>query len=91
MTWGDESPKMLQRFKEIALPEGTSTDPKDDVMRITKTVPTEKPTASASRGEQRKMGPSAGSVTVNHKLSPRHRGVVRRFFEDSKAALPVPK
>ena len=88
MTWGDEAPKMLNKFKEVELPKGTGKDPKDQIMGITKSAPTEKAGEVAPRGAQRNMDASAGSVTVNHKLSPRHRGVVQRFFEDPQ---PVPQ
>lgn len=83
LTWGDEATKNGVRFKEVELPPGEATDPKDEVLRVTRTAPTDKPAESAARGEQRKQDPAAGSVTVNHKLSPRHRGAVRRYFENS--------
>lgn len=83
LTWGDEATKNGVRFKEVELPEGELTDPKDDVLRVTRTAPTDKPAAAAARGEQRNHDPAAGSVTVNHKLSPKHRGAVRRYFEST--------
>lgn len=81
MTWGDESDDVGVKFKESVLPPGIQDDPKDDVLRVTQSAPEVDPATAISRGAARSTDPAAGRETWNRKLRPRHRDVVRKFFD----------
>lgn len=84
LTWGDESDKEGTKFKEVVLPKGFLDQPKDDLVGIQRTAPNEESPAAASRSARRDFDPSAGNATWNRKLNPRHRNVVRKFFDESR-------
>lgn len=82
LTWGDESDKVGTKFKEVVLPPGFLDQPKDEIVSVQKTAPNEETAANAPRSAQRLLDPAAGSATWNRKVSPRHRDVVRKYFDD---------
>lgn len=81
MTWGDESDEAGIKFKETVLPPGMEDQPKDDVIGVTKSAPEVDPASSQARGPSRDTDPTAGRETWDRTLRPRHRGVVRKFFD----------
>jgi hypothetical protein len=82
LTWGDESDAAGTKFKETILPPGMQDQPKEEVLGITKSAPEVDPAASQARGTARESDPTAGRETWDRTLRPRHRGVVRNFFDN---------
>lgn len=85
MTWGDESDEAGVKFKETVLPPGLMDDPKDDVLGITQSAPEVAPAESITRDSARAIDPAAGRETWNRTLRPRHRGVVRQYFDSGSS------
>ena len=81
ITWGDESDEQGVKFKETVLPPGLLDDPKNEVIGINPTAPEVAPADSAPRAAARAGDPSAGRETWNRRLRPRHRRVVRNYFD----------
>lgn len=81
LTWGDEADKQGAKFKEVVLPKGFLDQPKDEVLSVQTTAPTEEAAASAPRSDRRGDEAAAGQATWNRKLNPRHRNAVRRYFD----------
>ncbi len=81
MTWGDESDKKNSKFKEAVLPPGLLDLPRDEVIGITRSEPEVEPAESAPRGPRRLVDPASGSETWKRKVSPRHREVVKKYFD----------
>ncbi len=90
MVWGEESDLSNTKFKEVVLPPGTLEDPSDEVQGITYREPEVKPADSAARNPLRDSDPAAGKATWNRKLSPKHRDVVRKFFNSENRPAEVP-
>lgn len=65
------------------LPPGFKEDPKDEIAGFRRTAPEEDAAESAPRGARRDLGPSSGSETHKRTLRPRHRRVVRQYFDTS--------
>jgi hypothetical protein len=92
LTWGAESDKQGTKFKETVLPKGFLDQPGDQTVGIERTAPIEQPgEASVSRGA-REIGAASGDSTWRRKLNPRHRQIVREYFQDrtQKPASAVP-
>jgi len=81
LTWGDESEENGTKFKEVVLPPGTPDRPNKEVISQSASTPEVKPATSASRGALRAAGPETGRETWNRTLRPRHRAVVRNYFD----------
>ncbi len=81
MTWGDESNENNSKFKEVILPPGMVDQPRDDVLGVTHNEPEVAPSESAPRAPRRQIDPAAGLETWKRKVSPRHREVVRKYFD----------
>jgi len=82
LTWGEESDKEGTKFKEVILPPGFLDQPKDEIVGIQRTAPTDEPAAAAPRSASRQIDPSTGRETWDRRVSPRHRNVVRKFFSE---------
>lgn len=81
LTWGNESDKQGTKFKETVLPPGFLDQPKEEIVRIGRTAPEEEAAASAPRSTQRIIDATAGNTAWRRKLNPKHRAVVRKYFE----------
>ncbi len=81
MSYGDEASENGVKFKETILPPGFADKPKDEVVGTQLISPNEDPAATAAKGAQRAIDPSSGDATWSRKLSPKHRNVVRKFFD----------
>ena len=81
LTWGDESDEQGSKFKETVLPPGFQEDPKDEVRGVSLAPPDEEPADSAPRTVERDIEPASGRETWDRRLRPRHRDVVRKFFD----------
>lgn len=81
MSWGDEADDKGVKFKEVLLPPGFADKPKEEIAGIQLIAPNEEPVGTAAKGAQRNIDPSSGDTTWNRKLSPKHRNVVRKFFD----------
>jgi len=81
MTWGDESDEAGTKFKEVALPPGFLDDSENETLSTTLTAPDVDPAATAPRNSSRSSSSASGSDTWNRPLRPRHRSIVRRYFD----------
>lgn len=81
LTWGDESDLDGAKFKETVLPSGFNELPKDEIVRVDLTAPKTEEAAPSAKTAGREQGPASGRATWNRSLSPRHRDVVRKYFE----------
>lgn len=84
LTWGEESDEQGLKFKETVLPPGFQEDPGDDVLGVRLAPPEESPDASAPRAASRDTDPTAGRETWDRRLRPRHRDVVRQYFDSQE-------
>lgn len=81
MTWGDESDQNNAKFKEVLLPPGILDQPRDDVIGVTRSEPEVEPAESAPRAPRRLIDPASGAETWKRKVSPRHREIVKKYFD----------
>lgn len=81
LTWGEESSLDGTKFKETVLPPGFNESPKDEVVRVDLTAPKTEDTEASAKTGGRDQGPASGRAAWNRSLSPRHRDVVRKYFE----------
>lgn len=81
LTWGEESDEQGLKFKETVLPPGFQEDPKDDVRGVSLAPPEETPDAAAPRAGSREVDAASGRETWDRRLRPRHRDVVREYFD----------
>jgi hypothetical protein len=81
LTWGDESDAAGTKFKETVLPPGFNDSPKDEVVRVDLAAPQTEPEVATDRTAARSQDPSSGRATWNRSLSPRHRDVVKKYFD----------
>ncbi|WP_339908737.1 hypothetical protein [Symmachiella dynata] len=84
MSWGDESDQQGVKFKESVLPQGFREQAKDEIDSIKASAPDVDPAAAAPRSAAHDSAASAGSTTVQRRLSPKHRAAVRKYFDTSK-------
>jgi hypothetical protein len=80
LTWGDEADEQGVKFKETVLPPGFLEDPKDEIVGVKLGTPKVDPAASAARSASRDADAATGRETWERKLRPRHKEVVRQFF-----------
>ena len=83
LTWGKESDQSNTKFKEVVLPPGFLDDPNKESLGTTSVAPEVQPADVAPRNTRRLLDPASGKATWNRKLRPRHRSVVKKYF-DSK-------
>jgi hypothetical protein len=84
LTFGDESDEDGTKFKEIVLPPGYLEDPKSEIIDVTIAAPQEEKDAPATRNSARTNSGPLGQETWNQQLHPRHKSVVKQFFEESQ-------
>ncbi len=83
MSYGDESDEQGAQFRETVLPPGYLDDAQTS--GITLTTPEVNPADSAARAEARLTDPASGMETWQRTVRPRHRSVVRQFFDSGKS------
>ncbi|MGD9856102.1 MAG: hypothetical protein AB7U20_14250 [Planctomycetaceae bacterium] len=83
LTWGDEADDAGVKFKETVLPPGLQDAPKEEILDVTYSAPEVDPAAAAARSAARTVEPSAGRETWERTLRPRHREVVRQYFNSA--------
>lgn len=81
ISFGKESDEQRVKFQETVLPPGLFDQPKDETVRVTSREPEVAPAASAPRTAGRQFAPASGRETWNRRLRPRHREVVRKYFD----------
>ena len=81
ISFGDEADGKGTQFKEVILPPGFADKPKAEIVGVQLIAPTEEPAANVAPGVPRQIDPSTGNTTWNRKLSPKHRNIVRKFFD----------
>ena len=81
LSLGEESDSQASKFKSVVLPPGFLDQTDSNVLRVTKSAPTAEPAAAAARTQQRQLDPASGRATWNRKLQPKHRRIVKQYFE----------
>jgi hypothetical protein len=81
MSWGEESDRQGAKFKETVLPPGFQEDPQDDVRGVSLAPPETDPASAAPRSAARQIEAASGRETWDRRLRPRHREVVRQYFD----------
>jgi hypothetical protein len=81
MSWGDESDEQGVKFLETVLPPGFQEDPKEEIRGVSQAPPETEPVATAPRGASRQVDAASGRETWDRRLRPRHREVVRQYFD----------
>lgn len=81
MKYGDESDDSQNKFKDVILPPSELGEPGEEIVDIQFTAPEVKPAASAAKGAARQVDTATGSQTWQRKLSPKHRAVVKQYFD----------
>lgn len=81
LTWGDESTEENVKFKETVLPPGMLDKPRDEVVGVTVAAPETDVAESAPRSAARNSTAASGDETWKSTLRPRHRNVVRKYFD----------
>ncbi len=90
MIWGKESDAANSKFKEVLLPPGMEDQASDQILSVTIHEPEENVAESAPRQQLRDVDPTAGRVTWERSLNPRHRDVVRKFFQSERKEQAIP-
>lgn len=80
LTYGDAADGDRSRFKSVVLPPGFLDRPDGEVVRVTKKAPTTDPAATATRSQRRQLDPASGRATWTRTLQPKHRRIVRHYF-----------
>jgi hypothetical protein len=81
LTWGDESSLENTKFKESVLPPGMLDKPRDEVVGITIAAPETDVAGPAPRSAARAATAASGDETWKGTVRPRHRSVVKRYFD----------
>lgn len=84
LTWGDESTLEGTKFKESVLPPGVLDKPRDEVVGITVATPETDVAESAPRSAARASTAASGDETWKETIRPRHRSVVKRYFDRAR-------
>lgn len=84
LTWGDESQREGTKFKETVLPEGHADKLRQDVIGVTGTAPEVTPEGTTERPAARDAKSATGSETWNRNVRPRHRPVLKKYFDEKK-------
>jgi len=85
LTWGDKSTLENTKFKESVLPPGMLDKPRDEVVGITIAAPETDVAGSAPRSAARAATAASGDETWKGTVRPRHRSVVKRYFDKQSA------
>ncbi|MBI1310704.1 hypothetical protein GC176_05300 [bacterium] len=85
LTWGDESTDENVRFKESILPRGSEDLPRDQVIGLTVSAPDDEAATTALRSAARGSSAASGDETWQRTIRPRHRAVVRGYFDNAKS------
>lgn len=81
LNYGHETDEQGAKFKETVLPKGFQDNPGDEIVSTTLAPPKEEVADAAPRGPERLSDPSTGQATWNRKISPKHRAVVKGYFD----------
>lgn len=82
LTFGDETDEQGAQFRETVLPPGYLDDAQTS--GITLTTPEVNPADAAPRSDSRLVDPASGMETWQRTVRPRHRSVVREFFDSGE-------
>lgn len=84
LTWGDESDPDGVKFKETVLPPGMADKPREETLGVSAAAPIVDPAASAPRAADRADAVTSGDETWNRNVRPRHRPVLKKYFNEQK-------
>lgn len=82
LNFGDESDEQAVKFKAAVLPPGFLDRPGDTVQGVTASAPSVEPTDGAPRNAPHDAAPATGRTTWDRPLRPRHREIVREYFQE---------
>jgi len=82
LTWGDDSSLENTKFKETILPRGGQDQPVDQVIGVTVSTPDDELAPVGPRSAARGATTATGDETWSSTVRPRHRSVVRKYFDD---------
>ncbi len=83
ISFGDESDEQGAQFRETVLPPGFMDDAES--MGFSLTAPQIDAADTAARSESRLADPASGMETWQRTVRPRHRSVVRQFFDSGES------
>lgn len=89
LTWGDESSEHGIRFKATVLPPGSPDQVRDQVVGVSGSAPKVEAGNPGTRQSPREATAASGSETWNRSVRPRHRSVVRRYFDEHNEGRPA--
>ncbi len=81
LTWGDES-KFDGKFKETVLPPGSADKLREEVIGQSGATPEVKVAETAPRSASREATVATGNETWNRNVRPRHRTVLKKYFDE---------
>lgn len=84
LTWGSESDEQGIKFKAVVLPPGFQEDPQEEVLGVRLTAPPVNPAPPSERSAARRFDPATGRETWDRQLRPRHKGVVKHYFQSDR-------
>lgn len=84
LSWGDEADEQGVRFKDTVLPPGFREDAKDEVLEVRLASPEVDPSGAFDRSAGREFDPTTGRETWRRQLRPRHKEVVRQYFDNTR-------
>jgi hypothetical protein len=84
LTWGSEADEQGIKFKAVVLPPGFQEDPQEEVLGVQLTAPQVDPAAPSERAAARRFDPATGRETWERYLRPRHKGVVKQYFQSDR-------
>jgi len=82
LNFGKEPDEQAAKFKEAVLPPGFLDSPNDETAGVTASAPRVDAAGPAPRNAARDPNSTKGGATWDRPLRPRHRDVVRRYFDD---------
>ncbi len=86
--WGKETDERQEKFKQVVLPPGFWDNPTNQVTGVTpgQTAPRpQPPSENVSDTLPKEFEPASGREVRSRELRPRHREVVKKYFQRSAA------
>jgi hypothetical protein len=79
MVYGEETPEHTEKFKAEKLPNAGIVPEEWEVMGVTRAAPRTDPLRDTGPGGAGSTG--AGTVTGGYHIAPRHRKIVRTYYD----------
>ncbi len=91
--WGKESEDRQAKFKQVVLPPGFLDDPSNQVAGVTpgtRRPATARPSQNVSEDLPTEFSPATGREVRTRELRPRHRSVVKKYFQQENESESPP-